>query len=118
MGTEPVVGGDEPSEFSAKWGDKSVSAKSRYVSEIITVLSLCLLGLATYGGFTHIQESKEANARTIAVLEKMTERADAQTTKTVQAIREQTCISALPKDEQKTEFSSPHSWCKQITRMQ
>lgn len=109
-------GNGDSSEAEVHIAGNKFKAKSKFLAEIISVMLLTLLGVVAYGGFLHLQDSREANQKTVQTLEKISERTEVQSQKTISAIREQTCLSSLPESERKADFASPHGWCKRITQ--
>lgn len=96
---------EEQSEVEAKWGDKSIRAKSKYMSELIAFSCLVLLILTTYGGYLHLMDTRERDRQLIEVMRNSdhdlrdTLREFTQTQKEmVAAQREQNCLIALPPD--------------------
>lgn len=107
---------EEASELELKAGDKSIRAKSKYAAELIAFASIVLLTLALYGGYLHIQDTKEANAKIVQTLEKINDSTTAQSSKTVSAIKEQTCILSLSEAERKNEYQAPWGFCKRMSQ--
>lgn len=120
MGTEPVVDQQsEQSEVEAKWGDKSIKAKSKYMSELIAFLCLALLiGLAIIV-YQHQQDTrerdreflasmKERNSEITAVFKEMT----VAQRDMVAAQREQNCLIAIPQDAR----GERAAFCKTLAR--
>lgn len=103
-------------------------------SEIIAILSLCIMAVLAYAFWTHTVDARDSDKEISGQLEKdreqrtksskeMREQFGRSQQQLVDAIRNQskevkiqTCILSLPQDQRQAQFDNPNSLCNRLAR--
>ena len=112
---------DDKLEIKTPFG--SLNGRVKVVSEIISIMALCVTGILAYAFYSHgvqaAQDSFDLKSQLVSNQVSQQKSLDALSnamTLSMQEQRFQTCILSLPQEKREREYNSPNGVCIRMSR--
>lgn len=101
----------------------SVNGKTKVISELISILALCVTGILAYAFWIHGVQASTSEVELKYILKENQKQQNENFSQLRKDLRDQnknqqyqTCLLSLPLKDREKEYNSVNGWCSRITR--